>query len=76
MTYPIPVLIMPAQRTVSMTPKEEDAYYETHAEPVPRWIRAPFILAGRILAALDAARADRPERVPSVPPAVHCSRQA
>lgn len=52
MTYPFPVLITVARRREPMTPEEVDQFYETHAEPVPFWLLAPFVFVRRIAAAL------------------------
>jgi hypothetical protein len=40
MTYPFPIMIVPARRREAMTPQEENAYYEEHAEALPGWIMA------------------------------------
>lgn len=77
MTYPFPMPVVPFRHVMPMTPEEEDAYYETHAEPVPRWMRAPFILAGRLLTKLRKGKAGARGRTPRVTPArtcrAHCS---
>lgn len=72
MTYPVPMPVVPFRHVPPMTPEEEDAYYETHAEPVPRWIRAPFILAGRLLTNLRKGKAGAPGHAPRVTPARSC----
>lgn len=72
MTYPVPVPVVLFRHATPMTPEEEDAYYEIHAEPVPRWISAPFILAVRFMADLLKAKAGGAGHVPRVPPARSC----
>ncbi|QKV19275.1 hypothetical protein [Oricola thermophila] len=52
MTYPFPVQITVARRRESMTPEEVDKFYDTHAEPLPGWLLAPFVFARRIAVAL------------------------
>ena len=75
MTYPFPMPVVPFRHAQPMTPEEEDAYYEIHAEPVPRWIRGPFALAGQVLSALRQRNAGMPRKAPRATPAHFCHRQ-
>lgn len=75
MTYPFPIPVMPLRHAAPMTPEEEDAYYEIHAEPVPRWIRAPFATAGCLLSALRRSKAKTPRNAQLVRPAHSCRQQ-
>lgn len=58
MTYPFPMPVVPFRHKTETSAKQVDEFYEIHAEPIPRWLRALFALPRRAIAAM---RKERPE---------------
>jgi len=74
MTYPFPLPIVPFRHKTETTAQQEDEFYKTHAEPVPRWLRAPFSAAGRVFAALRKRWSGKQADTPSARPVHSCER--
>lgn len=52
MTYPFPMPVVPFRHKTETSVKQVDEFYEIHAEPIPRWLRALFALPHRAIAAM------------------------
>ena len=60
MTYPFPMPVVAFRHKTETSAKQVDEFYEIHAEPIPRWLRALFALPRRAIAAMRKERHETP----------------
>ena len=72
MTYPFPMPVVPFRHKTETTAKEADAFYETHAEPIPRWLRAIVALPRRAIAAISKRKSETQADASAVQPVTGC----
>ena len=72
MTYPFPMPVVPFRHKTETSAKQVDEFYEIHAEPIPRWLRALFALPRRAIAAMLKEGSDAQADAAPVQPAKDC----
>ncbi len=72
MTYPFPMPVVLFRHKTETSARQEDEFYKTHAEPIPRWLRVLFALPRRAIAAMRKERRETQAGADAMKPARDC----